>query len=235
MSDQQRLNSVDRFRKRPGRLVLEEHGNCEVPAGCGGVVLRWRNPCAAMPVTVYLYTPVPARCFLDGSELQTGRTDLAPGRHVVACAIEDVDLSAGLLLLAAVYDPQWHRKGQPADVSERPLKVTTDDDGTWKYSLGPFPDDWAAPSFDDRGWPALTKAPTPQLGRQDSGAHRCRRCVELGAACLGLPLPAAGEQRASWWQRLLGRAAAPDAPVPGSVRVRKVFEVPAPEQRGPGA
>ena len=43
MADEQRLNSVDRFRKKSERLVLEEHGHCEVPAGCGGVVLRWRT------------------------------------------------------------------------------------------------------------------------------------------------------------------------------------------------
>jgi hypothetical protein len=43
------LNSLDRFRKHPGQLVLEEHGHCEVPAGCGGVVLRWRNPNPSPP------------------------------------------------------------------------------------------------------------------------------------------------------------------------------------------
>jgi hypothetical protein len=44
MSGEQRLNSLDRFRKQPGRLVLEEHSHCQVPAGCGGGVLRRRNP-----------------------------------------------------------------------------------------------------------------------------------------------------------------------------------------------
>jgi hypothetical protein len=35
------LNSIDRYRKRSNRLILEEHRSCELPAGCGGVVLRW--------------------------------------------------------------------------------------------------------------------------------------------------------------------------------------------------
>ena len=38
-----KLNGPDRYRKRSPRLVLEEHSHCEVPAGCGGVVLRWIN------------------------------------------------------------------------------------------------------------------------------------------------------------------------------------------------
>src|SRR5947199_1939086 len=104
MSDQQQLNSVERFRKQPGRLVLEEHSHCEVPAGCGGVVLRWRNPLAALPVTVHLYAPVKPVCFLDGDELQTGRIDLVPGRHVAAVLLDNVDLSAGLLMFAATHD-----------------------------------------------------------------------------------------------------------------------------------
>jgi sulfatase modifying factor 1 len=28
--------------------VLEAHSHCEVPAGCGGVVLQWRNPSAGL-------------------------------------------------------------------------------------------------------------------------------------------------------------------------------------------
>jgi hypothetical protein len=35
-----RLNSLSRYTKRSPEYVLEEHSHCEVPAGCGGVVLR---------------------------------------------------------------------------------------------------------------------------------------------------------------------------------------------------
>ena len=79
MAEEPLLNSIDRFRKRPERIVLEEHGHCEIPAGCGGVVLRWRNPQTAVPVTIHLYTPAKIACFIDGAPLQTGRIDLAPG------------------------------------------------------------------------------------------------------------------------------------------------------------
>src|SRR5262245_25722640 len=101
MSDAPRLNSLDRFRKHPGRLVLEEHGHCEVPAGCGGVVLRWRNPLAAVPITLRLYTPVPAVMSIDGREVSTSRVDLSPGRHVLALRLDDADRSRFQLILTA--------------------------------------------------------------------------------------------------------------------------------------
>ncbi len=212
MADEPKLNSLDRFRKHPGRLVLEEHGTCEVPAGCGGVVLRWRNPLAAVPVTVYLYTPVPATCLVDGTPVETGRFDLTPGPHVLAVAIDEVDRSAGLLLFAASHEPKKAQRSPPAEVVEYPLRVLSAPDGSWKYSTDlPSGDAWTRRDFDDSAWPTLVAAPTPQLNWQDFGAFACRQGAEMGAACLRLP----------------GRSGE------GPVRVRKVFEVPAPRLAAP--
>src|SRR5271166_5805199 len=149
---EQRLNSLDRFRKQPGRLVLEEHSHCEVPAGCGGVVLRWRNPQSALHVTVRLYAPVKAVCCLDGEEVQTGRIDLVPGPHVAAVFLENVELSGGLLMFAATHDPKEYQRLRPADVEEAPLKVLSADDGTWKFTIEHPLDGWTALAFDDRDW-----------------------------------------------------------------------------------
>jgi hypothetical protein len=230
----QRLNSLDRFRKQPGRLVLEEHSHCEVPAGCGGVVLRWRNPFAGQPVTLHVYTPVKAKCLLDGQEPQTARIDLTPGSHVLAVALEGVDLAAGLLMVAAVHDPAENQPDLPAEVRERPVRVLSADDGTWKFALQrPASAAWAAPAFDDGGWPALAAFPTPEPDWQAFGAYQCRRCAELGATCLGLPAPPKGKKRAAWLLRLLGRAPAAGTPVIGDIWIRKVFSIGAPEGPGP--
>jgi len=51
-SDDLRLNSLDRFRKSKSGLTLEVYSSCEVPAGCGGAVLRWRRPGAPIMVCV---------------------------------------------------------------------------------------------------------------------------------------------------------------------------------------
>jgi hypothetical protein len=211
MSDEQQLNSVARFRKEPGPLVLEEYGNCEVPAGCGGVVLRWRNPRTVRPVLVHLYTPVAPSWFLDGAEPQSGRVDLAPGPHLLAVALEDVELSAGLLLFAAAAPSDRAGRSAPPVPGESPFQVLSGADGSWRFTLGRPPDGWQAPGFDDRGWAALAAVPLPTLQSRDYGYYRARRCLELGAVALGVPAadPAAG-------------------PAKGSIWVRKVFEVPAP-------
>jgi hypothetical protein len=209
--DEQRLNSLNRFRKQSDRLVLEEHGHCEIPAGCGGVVLRWRNPHAALPVSVFLYNPVPATCWLDGTELQFGRMDLSIGRHVVAVALEEVDLSAGLILFAANHDPKDYQRGTVMETIDRPLQILSAADDSWKYSLAPPPAEWTALSFEDHDWPALELAPMPALDRSDEGAYACRRCAELGAVCLGLPSGKHPKREKVW--------------------IRKVFEVHAPEER----
>jgi hypothetical protein len=208
MSGEQRLNSVDRFRKQPGRLVLEEHSHCEVPAGCGGVVLRWRNPQAALPLTIHLYAPVKAECFLDGTPLEAGRVDLVPGRHVAGILLKDVNQSAGLLMFAAVHGPKDYQRTLPSELTELPVKLLTACDGTWKFTLDPPASEaWKALDFDDGGWPVLAFAPTPRLAHQDFGAWQASRCTAAGALCLGLPSPVETN---------------------GAVWVRKVFEVPAP-------
>lgn len=230
MSDGPELNSLDRFRKRSGRLVLEQHSHCEVPAGCGGVVLRWRNPFAAVPLTVHLWTPVPAAVRIDGKELPSARIDLTPGAHMLTLAMQDLDLAAGLFLFVAEHVPP-ENEGAPASVVEEPLRVLSAADGSWKYSLEPPVGDWSWLGFDDGGWPALALAhvPSPQLKRHVEGAYQLQQCEQHGAVCLGLPIPVEGPAQASWWQRILtGRVAPGRAPVPGNLWVRKVFHVPGP-------
>jgi hypothetical protein len=232
MADEQQINSVSRFRKRSGRLVLEEYSHCEVPAGCGGVVLRWRNPQAGRLVTIYLYTPKEAACFLDGTKLETGRVDLTPGPHGLAVFLKDFKPSAGLIMFAAVHDPMGSPEDQASGVTEYALKVLSADDGTWKFTLEPpATGDWTTAAFDDRAWPALVKVPTPRSDPTDFSLFQCRQCAELGAACLGLP-PAPGasgtEKPQSWWRKLLGRQRNwQGVPTVAGIWIRKVFQVPA--------
>ncbi len=200
-------------RKQPGRLVLEEHGHCEVPAGCGGVVLRWRNPHAALPLTMHLYTPGKAASFLDGQPLVVGLPDVAPGRHVIAFRIDEVERSAGLLLFSAVHEPQKYQPVPPADLAEHPVKILSAPDGTWKFSLDPpGSEQWTAADFADSGWLSLIAWQGPQLSHEDAGYWQWSECNQAGAGCLGLPDPVPGK---------------------GTVWVRKTFDLSPPEERRP--
>jgi hypothetical protein len=216
MANKQRLNSLDRFRKQPGRLVLEQHSHCEVPAGCGGVVLRWRNPLALVPVVTYLYSPSEqVATFLDGAPLTVSRTDLAPGRHVVAFHIADIDLTGGVFMFLAIHQPKDYQRDLPSGVVEKPWKLWSVADNTWKFTLdAPAADRWTAPDFDDSGWHAqFVKAPTPKLEWNQHGSHACSWCDKHGAKFL--------------------RIGGVFAPKEGDIWIRKAFDVPAPEVRAP--
>jgi hypothetical protein len=223
MAKKQRLNSLDRFRKQSERLILEQHSHCEVPAGCGGVVLRWRNPMALRSVVIWVYTAGPAACFLDGAGVETGHIDLAPGPHVLAVALDKVDLSAALLMAAVIpaADDVW--KPSTTGPSEPPWKLVTGAGGSWKFTLQPPGEGWNTSPFDDSTWTALVKVPTPSLNPTDQGGYACRTCAEHGAKCLGLPdtlrRPLAG-----------GVQSAAANLSPRNVWIRKVFELPAPKE-----
>jgi hypothetical protein len=86
-----RLNSLARYPKSSPLFVLEEHGHCEVPAGCGGVVLRWRNPRAGVPVHMWLYHEGDGALFLDGASLPSARPVVSFGEHVLAFELAVAD------------------------------------------------------------------------------------------------------------------------------------------------
>src|SRR5262249_60804117 len=120
----------------------------------------------------------------------SARFDLGPGGHVLAVAMDGVDLSAGLLLVAAVHDDRIRETG--ADGGP-PFKVLTADDGSWKFATSPAADEgWTALTFDDTEWPAMAPHLTPQIGAGKEGAWAIRPGAEDGALCLGLPPPGEG-------------------------------------------
>jgi hypothetical protein len=193
MAKKQELNSLERFRKRSERLVLEEHSHCEVPAGCGGVVLRWRTPEGlAYRLHTTVYSPFTIACGVDGAETESTRTILTRGRHVLTLTITDADPTGGLFLFAAVYGDYAPRPHLPADLGARVPRLLSADDGTWKYAVDDPPPEWTSPTFDDSAWPALVLAePLPEPARNSIGHWSYQRCVEMGAVCLRLPPGAA--------------------------------------------
>jgi hypothetical protein len=212
MSNEQRLNSLDRFRKQSGRLILEQHDHCEVPAGCGGAVLRWRNPLTARPAVIGTYTPVNAAFALDGEELQTGRVDIAPGRHVLTIVLASVDLATGLLMVVGIDATRF--PGNTPEAPEavgKPFRLITVADGSWKYSLAEPSADWTTVAFDDSKWPALVEIPKDRQQFSKAGSRRAEWCGKQGAVCLGMP-----------WRDRTGEEFGP-------VWIRRVFEVPVPD------
>lgn len=163
MSDEKdlRINSIDRFTKRSSRLLLQEYSHCEVPAGCGGLVLRWVAPERGLPVRVKVASLGKCETWVDGEPLGWSRLDLAMGRHVVAVHVPGAprpenEKESGLQRLWR--DSKWRFASQPFSVGvlsehagkPRDLVGQASVHFTRKTPL----EGWNAPGFDDHGWRA---------------------------------------------------------------------------------
>jgi hypothetical protein len=190
--DELRLNELHRFRKTSARLALEAHSHCEVPAGCGGVVLRWRRPEAPVGLSFFTYTTGKAAEFcLDGDALGEQRTTVSPGEHVLSFWIDEPG-TQGFVLASANLDPQI--------VTARNPTVTSQADGRWRASTVAPRDGWRLKGFDDGEFVTLVAkdVPKPRDARKWSWEH-------LRELAQGLGLPengAAGGLVKSWRSRL---------------------------------
>jgi hypothetical protein len=124
-----RLNTLHRFSKHSPRLLLQEYSHCEVPAGCGGVVLRWIDREHRLPVILRMAALAPIRCWLDDRELISSTVELEAGTHVLALELAelphantpivvrlDVNLpNDSATLLRSTSDSRWfHTLTEPA-------------------------------------------------------------------------------------------------------------------------
>ena len=127
-SDELNINSVDRFRKTSPRLVLEEHGSCEVPAGCAGVVLRWHNPDAGQPVVFRCAAPGHVELFVNGQAIAS-RAVLNWGDNTLAVRITQIDAQTPFMMTT-------RRDIPPGDVDHDANRLYLPDgcssaDGSW--------------------------------------------------------------------------------------------------------
>lgn len=169
MDRELKLNSIDRYVKSSPRFVLEEHGHCEVPAGCGGVVLRWRDPRTSVPVRIRLALlgAASAETAIDGVPPSSSRPLLAPGEHALTITAV-AEPGAQLRLLLAV---------RADSVRNGPWLLRTAPDSTWRWTSQEPAQSWSLPGFDDSKWESLVSAqPVPEQEE-----YKVRRLRESGA------------------------------------------------------
>jgi hypothetical protein len=87
--DDLRFNVLHRLSKRSPRLVLEEYGHWEVPVGCGGILLQWRDPADGHLFVVQVATLGTAQVHLDG-HLVEQLLLMKPGPHELWIEITDL-------------------------------------------------------------------------------------------------------------------------------------------------
>jgi hypothetical protein len=178
-----RLNALHRFRKHSSRLLLEEYSHCEVPAGCGGVVLRWIDPTEALPVLVELFAVGEHELFVDGVQLEAGRLELAPGAHLLALALDNPGPEDAPLLLSVVRALATDELSGPETV----VLLCSEASSAWRWTSAPPPPRWAEPELDASSW----QRPRRWTGRledlADASAWQLDRLRSRGAAPLAIP------------------------------------------------
>lgn len=193
-----KLNSLARFSKTSPALVLEEYSSCEVPAGCGGVVLRWCNPNEPIPMAIRTGYGNGRReiLALDGkTEINDSRMPVRYGRHALAFVLREVDPNFACLLLAAQLDPDYVRILQP----EGDTFLLSQSDGTWKYNTDtPQGEEWMQAEFDDSGWRTMTAKPQME---SPYGSHWSEEILTQGAEPLGIDLDSSAPQKTNVYIR----------------------------------
>jgi hypothetical protein len=183
-----KLNSLSRYSKESPLLILEEHGHCEVPAGCGGVVLRWRDPRSGVPLIMRMYAEGECTVLLDGQSPPAARSIVPFGRHVLGFVVSGFDPAYLVLMFTAADEPPT-RSSRPAGPARRFLLATAAD-GTWRYTVDrPAGEDWLHPGFDDGDWLELAARPDrrpPEDPDRDHERYRIDRLAEAGAVGLGV-------------------------------------------------
>ena len=157
--DEFKLNSLSRFSKKSLRLILEQYGHCEIPAGCGGFVMRWRKP--GEPLMIFLNVSSCAKkqaLTLDGEDASWYRQKVNWGTHVFTIIFQNVDLTQGFLLFTAQIEDQYRHLLEP----EGETDIFSKPDGKWKYTLSaPSSSDWRTADFDDSAWLTMVAKPMP--------------------------------------------------------------------------
>jgi hypothetical protein len=150
------LNSLSRFSKKSTRLILEEYSHCEVPAGCGGVVLRWRKAGEPIPFTMRtLFASKQANIFLDGEIITRHvRPDVMFGQHVLGFHLEGIVPDDGIIMFKAEISEQF--RDIMSFEGDFPIRTKADD--RWKYLFASSADEnWKQLDFDDSNWTPLKR------------------------------------------------------------------------------
>lgn len=147
------INTIDRFRKRSDRLVLEQHGSCEVPAGCGGVVLRWHNPDSGQPVVFACAASANVELYVNGQVIAS-RAVLPWGESNVALRLTEISSKYPFVMSTQRDVPPEQREDIDQDLTVP--DGCTALDGSWRCSTEEHdPETVTQLGFDDSQWTVL--------------------------------------------------------------------------------
>jgi hypothetical protein len=167
-----RLNTLHRFSKHSTRLLLQEYSHCEVPAGCGGVVLRWIERERGIPVILRMAALGPVRCWLDEVELISSTTELGAGTHVLALELAELPrVDSPIVVRLDVNLPDDSATLLRSESDSRWLHTSVEPTGVWRgLDYDPIAHGWSravahsnfeahVPEEQRWRWSSLTREP----------------------------------------------------------------------------
>ena len=184
-----KLNSLSRFKKNSPNLILEAYSHCEVPAGCGGVVMRWRNPNHTIPIRLHFFSPAEiVQLFVDGQPIGRGTANLLYGEHMFAGYLEKFSRAKSLLIFAGVYDESEDRPRLSRKTGQA-VKILSAEDGSWKFTADePTDESWKSVDYEDGDWSSLIVRDKPDI--EDWKNYRYDYIAGRGAVGIGIPISA---------------------------------------------
>ncbi len=179
-----KLNDLSKFSKSSRRLILREYSNCEVPAGCGGVVFRWKNPDDAIAFETLSFILGEFELFLDGNTPQSACPLLERGEHILSLVISNFQSNYGFLMFAG-------RSGESGASlfyeGDRKVRILSSPDSSWKFLLNaPMEESWTGLKFDDSSWNSMIFKNLPTLDKKDSRRFEIDSLSGYGAQSLGI-------------------------------------------------
>ncbi len=181
------INELSRFEKRSGRVILEAYSHCEVPAGCGGVVLRYSDVFASVPMTLRMATGSveSATLWLDGEAHVGAWMDLSAGRHKLCVAVRAAE-DVNFLQLALAYDPRTERRITGPSERLNHLALLSNSEGWRVTDQVPHPS-WLQPGGDTQSaWRSPAVLDPATLVRRKAYGYYFDDLHKDGARAIGL-------------------------------------------------
>lgn len=199
--DDTKQNTLSRYEKRSPDLALLEYSHCEVPAGCGGAVLRWVDPRAEVPLLLRLDATAPCAVRLDGAPIVSSRVSPAPGPHILAFLLARAESGEAALLFSA--SPDSAAKDRRVREAVERAAFCSVPGPAWRISaVEPVHDAWMREGFDDAAWSPAEAIALP--GAPNASWIR-RELLEQGVRAIGLR----GARGPLWIRRRFVVAATP--------------------------
>jgi hypothetical protein len=188
--DELRINTLHRFAKHSSRLTLQEYSHCEVPAGCGGVVLRWVDNAAGPQARIRIVVRGRGETWLDGVHLIADRAAFSAGRHVLAIHLQNLERSLLAISIAPDLGPTQRAANRYMDA---PTRIERWMPGKHEGA--------SAVDFDDHAWQLPREATVKTIDSLPQDARRPYEwCLQNGMTLL--ELGTASAPLAEGWLRI---------------------------------